>query len=139
MRESPGRGHKSPAFAPTSCGALYLNNGAVAWELDPATGEPILDSQTGEPKPPLFESNPLCVAAVKNPTEFGPEADNDADGLFDVDEACHNEVRTDPCNDDTDGDGVIDSVDNCPLVPNPDQFDGDNDGLGFACDSDEPE
>jgi hypothetical protein len=33
-RQSPGKGHKTPAFAPTSCGALYLNNGAVAYLKD---------------------------------------------------------------------------------------------------------
>ena len=28
---------------PTSCGALYLNDGAVAFEKDPDTGELVLD------------------------------------------------------------------------------------------------
>lgn len=119
MRKSPGRGHKSPAFAPTSCGALYLNNGAVAWELDPATGEPVLNSETGDPEPPLFESNQLCVAAVRSdllPGDgFGPEDDHDGDGIASYAEACTNEVRTDPCQTDTDGDGVDDGVDECPL------------------------
>lgn len=107
-RQSPGKGHKRPAFAPTSCGALYLNEGAVAYALNPENGK------SGEP---LLESNALCVAAVKNPTEFGADADNDADGLSDFAEACENEIRTNPCRADTDGDGLKDGEDPYPLIP----------------------
>lgn len=119
MRESPGRGHKLPAYAPTSCGALYLNKGAKAYELDPATGEAARDPATGELLPPLLESNQLCVAAVRGdllPGEgYGPDADHDGDGIASFVEACINEVRTDPCQIDTDGDGMDDNVDDCPL------------------------
>lgn len=127
-RPSPGKGHKNPAFAPTSCGALYLNDGAMAFAIDPETDEPFPE--------PLFVSNQLCVAAVKDPTEFGFDADNDEDGIFDHAEACTNEVRTDPCLADTDGDEILDGVDNCPLVGNNDQLDTDQDGMGDVCDDD---
>jgi len=36
-RPSPGRGHKQPVFAPTSCDLLVLNDGAVA--IDPTQPE----------------------------------------------------------------------------------------------------
>lgn len=140
MRKSPGKGHKEMAFAPTSCGALYLNNGAKAYEIDSATGLPKVDETTGDILPPLFESNRLCVAVVKDPTEFGPTADNDIDGIADFDEACNNEIVTDPCNADTDNDTILDGADNCPLVFNPDQANNVNDATdaGDACeDSDE--
>jgi hypothetical protein len=119
MRASPGRGHKEPAFAPTSCGPLYLNKGAKAFELDPFTGEPLRDPDTGEVLPPLLESNSLCVAAVRSdllPGDgFGPEDDHDGDGIASYAEACTNEIQTDPCQLDTDGDGVSDDLDECPL------------------------
>ncbi len=127
-RPSPGKGHKNPAFAPTSCGALYLNDGAMAFAINPETDEPFPE--------PLFVSNQLCVAAVKDPTEFGFDADNDEDGIPDHAEACTNEVRTDPCMDDTDGDEILDGVDNCPLDENNDQLDTDQDGMGDVCDDD---
>jgi hypothetical protein len=38
-RESPGRGHRDPVFAPTSCELLVLNDGAVA--IDPLLPEEI--------------------------------------------------------------------------------------------------
>jgi hypothetical protein len=115
MRQSPGKGHNQPAFAPTSCGPLYLNKGAQAFELDD-WGEPLRD--------PVLESNQLCVAAVSSellPGDgFGPDADHDGDGIASFAEACTNELRTNPCLIDTDSDGVNDDVDECPLegLPN---------------------
>lgn len=135
MRESPGGGHKQPAFAPTSCGALYLNEGAVADLYDPATGEPAIDPDSEEPLGPLT-SNQLCIAAVKNPTEFGFDADNDGDNLADHAEACVNEVRTNPCRADTDGDGINDDVDSCPVDYNS-GIDTDLDGTDNICDTDD--
>lgn len=54
------------------------------------------------------------------------DADDDNDGLADVD---------DPCDFDTDcdDDGVLDDTDNCPATANPDQVDADDDGRGDAC------
>lgn len=135
MRESPGGGHKQPAFAPTSCGALYLNDGAVADLYDPATGEPATDPDSGEPLGPLT-SNQLCIAAVKDPTEYGFDADNDGDNLADYAEACVNEVRTNPCSADTDGDGINDDVDSCPVDFNS-GIDTDIDGVDNVCDTDD--
>lgn len=106
MRESPGKGHKTPAFAPTSCGALYLNNGAVAYELDPDTGDVL---------GPLMETNALCIAAIPDDgnLDYTGMGDHDQDGAADWAEAC--ETGTDPCDPDSDNDGVLDGDDECPL------------------------
>jgi len=103
-------------FSPTACGALYLNDGAQAFEIDAVTLEPKVD-EFGERLPPILESNQLCLAAVSDLNGGGivrdGSGDEDADGLTDLAEAC--EVGTDPCVDDTDGDGVLDGADACPL------------------------
>ena len=118
-RQSPGR--KNIKFAPTSCGALYLNeDGAAAFELDPETGQPLRDPDTGEKLPPILESNPLCLAAVDDFNGDGVivrdgSGDEDGDGVTDFAEACL--LGTDPCNSDTDGDGVPDGNDPDPLDP----------------------
>jgi hypothetical protein len=131
-RESPGKGHKEAVFAPTSCGALYLNEGAAAYPAE--NGEPLLYAE------PLAVSNALCVAAVADlDDEEGivPDGtgDEDEDGFSDYDEACH--WGTDPCvyTPDTDEDGVPDPNDNCVDTHNPDQADTDEDGVGDACDN----
>ena len=94
---------------PTSCGALYLNNGAAAYELDPDTGEPVLDDE-GNRLPPLLETNALCLVAVSDLNgggiDYSGNGDEDGDGLLDHDEACS--VGTDPCVGDSDGDGASD-------------------------------
>ena len=120
MRKSPGKGHKTPAFAPTSCSALYLNDGAAAFELDPDTGLPVIDPDTGETLPPIMESNALCIAAIPDDgnLDYTGAGDHDQDGAEDWAEAC--ETGTDPCNPDTDGDGVLDGDDECPLEGPPD-------------------
>lgn len=97
-------------FSPTSCGELSLNDGAAAFELDPATGEPLVDA-FGNRLPPILESNRLCLAAVSDVNGDGGIArdgsgDEDGDGLTDFEEACL--LGTDPCLADTDGDGVND-------------------------------
>jgi hypothetical protein len=113
-------------YAPTACGALYLNDGAQAFELDPVTLEPKVD-EFGERLPPILESNQLCLAAVSDLDGGGliPDGsgDEDADGLTDLAEAC--EVGTDPCIADTDGDGVPDGDDACPLEAAVIDADGD--------------
>ncbi len=115
-RQSPGG--KNIKFAPTSCGALYLNeDGAAAFEVDPDTGEPLRDPDTGEKLPPIMVSNPLCLAAVEDLDGGGivgdGSGDEDGDGLTDLDEVMV--TGTDPCNPDTDGDGVSDGIDPDPL------------------------
>ena len=112
------RGHsKNGKYRPTSCGALWLNDGAQAFEIDPATWEPKLD-EFGDRLPPILESNQLCLAAVSDVDLSGsidPDGggDEDGDGLTDLEEACV--IGTDPCLGDTDDDGVLDGVDQCPL------------------------
>jgi hypothetical protein len=118
-RESPGM--KNVKFAPTSCGPLYLNeDGAAAFEVDPETGEPLRDPETGDKLAPILVSNPLCLAAVEDCNGDGVIAkdgsgDEDGDSLTDFGEACV--IGTDPCNPDTDRDGVLDGVDQDPLDP----------------------
>lgn len=122
-RINPGKGHGKPGhggdiFSPTSCGPLFLNDGAVAFELDaqmnlvldpPVTGDPVIL--------PDGTTDPLCLAAVENPGtspgDRGPNADTDGDGLTDLAEAC--QLGTNPCVfNDEDGDGVGDGFDLCP-------------------------
>ncbi len=99
-RQSPGKGNDK--FAPTSCGALFLNDGAVAFELDPATGEPKRDPTTGELAPPLFESTRLTLVAVEDLNGGGvvPDGsgDEDGDNVTDLQEILDG---TDPCIPDT--------------------------------------
>jgi hypothetical protein len=131
---------KQGKYAPTSCGGLWLNDGAEAFELDPATGEPKLDPATGERLPPLATTENLCLAAVEDVDGSGDidrdgSGDEDGDTLTDWEESCV--ILTDPCLEDTDEDTVRDDVDNCPLTPNPGQEDNEGDGLGDACDPDD--
>ncbi len=103
-------GDSGPAnvFAPTSCGALYLNDGAVL----------LLALEGLEPEV-LGVSDALCLAVVADSGEDGIDpsgaGDEDGDTLSDYFEACEAEERTDPCNADTDGDLVNDDLDLCPL------------------------
>ena len=119
-RLNPGHGKRNiDFFSPTSCGTLFLNDGALVFEVD-EFGEPLRDPVTGEVLPPIFESNNLCLAAVKDVDGDGVitrdgSGDEDGDGLTDLEEAC--EIGTDPCVADTDGDGVPDGVDPDPLDP----------------------
>lgn len=132
------RKRSSRKFAPTSCGSLFLNDGAQAFELDPETGQPLVD-ELGNRLPPIYESNNLCLTAVEDIDGNGivgdGSGDEDGDGLSDLDEACS--YGTNPCLADTDGDEVDDGLDNCPTVPNPDQTDTDDDEEGDACDVDD--
>ncbi len=98
-----GGKNKTNFFEPTHCGALYLDAGALVFDV--TAGEVI------------FASDPLCLAAVKDPVDFTGAGDHDADGISDHDEACGNAVPTDLCEADTDGDGTDDGLDACPLDP----------------------
>ena len=95
---------KNQKCKPTSCGALYLNYGAAAYDKE--TGE-LLAGPT----------DPLCLAAVEDLNGGGlvldGSGDEDGDFLSDLEEAC--EIGTDPCDADTDDDGIPDNRDECPL------------------------
>lgn len=130
-RQSPGK--RNVKFAPTSCGALYLNeDGAAAFELDPTTGEPLRDPPvTGEKLPPILESEGICLAAVFDVNGDGiirrdGSGDEDGDGLSDLAEAC--DLGSDPCVWDTDHDGLSD-YEEMALGTNPLLLDTDGDGL----------
>ncbi len=114
-RQSPGKNNLK--FAPTSCGALFLNDGAIAFETDEGGNIVLEPPITGAPVIVAGPTEPLCLAAVKNPGinpgDRGPTADTDGDTLPDFDEACVNTVKTDPCLADTDGDFVDDNLDQC--------------------------
>jgi hypothetical protein len=99
-RLNPGHGKRAIEFySPTSCGPLYLNDGAAVYEAD-ENGAPIMKDEFGDPIPPLFESNALCLAAVEDVDEDGilvrdGTGDEDGDGYTDWQEAC--QIQTDPC------------------------------------------
>ena len=74
------------------------------------------------------------------------DADDDNDGVIDIDDNCpitynpdqadnDNDGLGDVCDNDDDNDGIDDVNDNCPLTYNPYQEDRDNDGLGNVCDT----
>jgi hypothetical protein len=82
-RPNPGKGNAT--YKPTSCGALYLNDGAVAYLPDGSA---------------YLESNPLCLAAVDDVNGDGiivrdGSGDEDGDGFTDYEEACM--LGTNPC------------------------------------------
>lgn len=100
---------------PTSCGSLYLNYGAVAYETD-GNGELVLDGE-GNPIVVLGPTDPICLAAVDDLNGGGfvwdGSGDEDGDNLSDYEEAC--DIGTNPCLLDSDGDGINDDLDECPL------------------------
>lgn len=95
-RQSPGRGHM--IYAPTSCGTLLLNDGAVAVDLstDPAT---IVAGPTN-----------MIAVSVDDLT-----ADFDSDGVGDACDNCPAVPNADQT--DSDGDGVGDLCDADPINP----------------------
>lgn len=105
-------------YRPGSCGALYLNNGAAAYD--------VTDLET-----PILVSNNLCLAAVEDldggGIDYSGMGDEDGDSLSDHEEACS--IGTNPCTDDSDGDGVTDTVEVESSCMDPLKEDTDDDGL----------
>ena len=114
-RQSPGKGHNPPIFAPTSCGMLLLNNGAVAVDRS--------DSDID-----MLVAGPTAALAVGIDDLT---SDLDGDGAGDVCDNCPDAPNADQA--DSDGDGVGDLCDNCPDIPNTDQADADGNDVGDAC------
>jgi len=76
------------------------------------------------------------------------DADDDNDGVLDVNDNCPLAANSDQadndhdgvgdvCDPDDDNDGVADANDNCPFTANPGQADNDHDGIGDVCDPDD--
>lgn len=118
-RPSPGGNGK---FAPTSCGLLTLNDGAVAYAVDQETGELILDPEGNR----IVVHGPTdgihLIAVGDEDAGFLPDdyprdgsGDFDDDGLTDEQEVFV--IDSDPCLADTDGDGADDPVDSAPRDP----------------------
>ena len=130
-RQSPSG---KPKFAPTSCGLLLLNDGAIAFEYDPIEEEIVLEFDN--PIIVAGPTDPLKLVAVKdldgggvNPDGTG---DEDGDTLTDADEVLIH--GTSPCDADSDGDGCDDNLDTDPVNPGPDV---DGDGAIAGCDADD--
>lgn len=97
-RRSPGKGHKVPVFAPTSCEALLLNDGAVA-----------VDRSTD---PETIVAGPSAALAVD---VVDLRFDRDGDGIGDACDNCLSVSNPDQL--DTDGDGAGDLCDAAPSDP----------------------
>lgn len=82
---SPGRGHRNPTFKPVSCGLLVVNDGAMAFEVNPETGEivhvevvaPDTGEVTLEPVVIVGPSNSLAVTAVEGAKRCEDEDEDD--------------------------------------------------------------
>lgn len=101
--QNPGHGKRGISFfEPTSCGPLYLNDGAVLF--DPATGNPVTE-----------RSNALFVATC--PVEGDVSCvDQDADGwTLACGDPDDNNAAITPL--DLDGDGIPNASDPCPTDP----------------------
>lgn len=121
-----------------------LTPGDTCDDADDPDGDGIDDSGDDADNCPDV-ANPDQADADDDGVGDACDADDDGDGVEDVDDNCPGvpnagQVDTDgdgigdACDADRDGDGTDDDVDNCPTVANPGQVDRDGDGLGDACD-----
>jgi hypothetical protein len=72
---SPGRHNGEVIYKPTSCGALRLNDGAIAYEVDPGSGEIVKEEMT-DPDTGLVVSEPVVVLGPTNALEVRAVAGN---------------------------------------------------------------
>jgi hypothetical protein len=122
VKSRPRPSKKEAKFAPTSCGALFLNDGAFVFELGP-DGTALF--------PEIFSSKPLLLVAVKDLGGDGivgdGSGDEDGDGRMDLQEV-REAPFTDPCNPDSDGDTIPDG-DEVAQGTDPNKADTDGDGV----------
>jgi len=122
-RESPSNSkgnspNKVDKWKPTSCGTVFVNDGAYAFTLE----DGIFTL--------LVNVGPLWLTAAVDPN-VPSTSDCDDDGILDHLDACP-DVFDDGT--DTDSDGVPDACDNAPDDPNSRQADFDKDGVGDVAD-----
>lgn len=136
-RESPGKGHTKnggdPAFKPTSCGELTLNDGAVAL-AENEFGEIVEIAITPAIMTAAIDPEDLDCDGLSNDDEIllGTDpnvADSDSDDLLDGQEV---ELGTDPLVADTDGDTLTDGEEVNTYATNPLAADTDGDTLSDA-------
>ena len=125
-------------YNPVGCGRLTLNKGAVAFEIDPGTGQPALDPLTGETLPPVLETTSLLLVGLTDVNGDGilvrdGSGDEDGDDLTDIQEA--RDFDTNPCNPDTDLDGLTDGAE-VSAGTDPTNPDSDSDGVLDGLDAD---
>jgi hypothetical protein len=116
---------------------IDLEQSGSALVADPGAGSLIRVSATGG-------GQTVVATGLGAPADVAVPADDDGDGVPQVDDLCPGVADPantdtdgdgigDACDPDDDGDGIDDALDNCPLDPNADQADEDGDGIGDAC------
>ena len=110
------------------------DNDGISDENDAFPGDPAASIDTdGDGKPDDWNEGRSASDSTSDPA-LVVDADDDGDGVLDVDDA----YPLDPERSifDADLDGVADSVDNCPAIFNELQLNQDGDDAGDACDDD---